>query len=384
MGAEIGKNMSFRPRPTAAPADVAGATNRLSHVLFAGLMHHGPRAAPTAPTGPPLGQEPYPGSKQSSAKAGKSSPLDYLMPVKRSTYRTLKEKKKATDQAHEALSTRLGEERDEYRRQNQELEAEIAERLAEIEVQEGRIGELRAGLDTLYEIINTPVADPEPGAAVDIADDDDEPGWLKDATGIAEADGRAIDAERERLANMQLRLAHCQSQLAELKEAAARRNLKLVGAEAKRLVALAKAQKSKASALASAARSEADRVAAEAAAAEARDAEDRAGEAEAALEAAEQRIVQFERATEDALARVREAEAERDRLKGELERELQRRAVPSQVLAEWAVFKRGRYGNLRSDLLAAIDDLLGPDNWSGSLLVSTYDLVDRKRDCRRW
>ena len=61
------------------------------------------------------------------------------MPVKRSTYRTLKEKKKATDQAHEALSTRLGEERDEYRRQNQELEAEIAERLAEIEVQEGRI-----------------------------------------------------------------------------------------------------------------------------------------------------------------------------------------------------------------------------------------------------
>ena len=75
---------------------------------------------------------------------------------------------------------------------------------------------------------------------------------------------------------------------------------------------------------------------------------------------------------------MREAEAERDRLKGELERELQRRAVPSQVLAEWAVFKRGRYGNLRSDLLAAIDDLLGPDNWSGSLLVSTYDLVDRK------
>ena len=76
--------MSLRPRPagTAAPVDVTDATDRLSHVLLAGLTHHGvapvdapqdkakpSKKAPAWSFGFPKGPSPYKEQAEARAKA---------------------------------------------------------------------------------------------------------------------------------------------------------------------------------------------------------------------------------------------------------------------------------------------------------------------------
>jgi predicted nucleic acid-binding Zn-ribbon protein len=152
--------MSFRPRPNSAPADVASATDRLSRVLFAGLVHHG-----TAAVG--MDGQDRTGGRANPYRRSPSVPSwggGPQLPDRNPTVRNAR-----------ALQV-----------QHQNAMSEAARRIAELEAANAELQEARELNTILLQVLDDAerVEEEARDAMIDAADSEtqtEEPDWLRDA-----------------------------------------------------------------------------------------------------------------------------------------------------------------------------------------------------------